>query len=170
MDHPAVPGEAAGAVGHQSPPLGAADRLAEIGLAGAAEATAAAFRGVKRNHVVAHSHRGHPLAELHHHGAALMAQHRRKEPLGIRAREGVGIGVAHPCGHHLQQHLPGPGRGHVDLGDLERFTGSPGHGCSGANHGRMLIGSPFILAPISAAASAACGWFGSSLLRSLHGP
>ncbi|QNI79079.1 hypothetical protein SynRS9909_01089 [Synechococcus sp. RS9909] len=100
--------------------------------------------------MIADGHGVHALADLHHHGAAFMAQHRREKPLGISSRQGVGIGVADPCGHHFQQHLSRLRRGHLDLGDLQWFSGSPGHGSSGANQGQMLIGSPFILALIGA--------------------
>lgn len=96
--------------------------------------------------MVADGHGVHPLADLHHHGATFMAQHRGEESLWICTRQGVGIGVAHARGHHLQQHLPGLGRGHVDFGDLEGLSRSPGHGSTGANHGQTLSSTPFMLA------------------------
>jgi hypothetical protein len=46
--------EAAGAVRHDAAALGAADRLAQIGLGVEAVFALAAFRRVERNHVVAH--------------------------------------------------------------------------------------------------------------------
>eukprot|EP00166_Cyanidium_caldarium_P005565 ctg_6843.g463 len=70
----ALVGKTRGAVRHQALALGGANGLAEVGLARQAEFALAAFRGVQRDHMVTHSHRGHALAHRLNHRTAFMTE------------------------------------------------------------------------------------------------
>ena len=48
---------------------------------------------------------GDALAHLDHNARALMAQHDRKQPFGVFAREREGVGVADAGVRDLDQHL-----------------------------------------------------------------
>ncbi|MNG01652.1 hypothetical protein D3C84_846420 [compost metagenome] len=118
----AVVGEATGAVRHQPPALGRANFLAEVGLAGCAELTVAAFRGVQRDHVIPHRHRLHAFADGLDDAAAFMPEDDWKEAFRIRAGQGKRIGMADAGGDDSHQHLPGLRGGHIDFDDLQRLV------------------------------------------------
>jgi hypothetical protein len=82
VDGLAVLGEAGGAVRHQALALGGADLLAQVGLAGFAELALAAFRGVQRDHVIAHLDAGDALADGLDDAAAFMAEDAGEDPSG----------------------------------------------------------------------------------------
>ena len=73
------------AVWHQTLPLGAADGLAQIGFGIEAIFTCAALWRVKRNDMITGFQAGDTRTTFHHNPCALMAQNRRKQPLGISA-------------------------------------------------------------------------------------
>lgn len=128
--------EARGAVRHQALALGSAYGLAQVGLAREAELALAAFRGVQRDHMVAHGHRGHALAYRFDDRAAFMAEDRREDAFRVGTGQGVGIGVADTTGDHTQQHFTGLGHGHVDFDDFQGFLGFEGYGSTGLDHQR----------------------------------
>ena len=127
-------GEASSAVRHQAFALGRADSLAEVGLARLTEFALAAFRGVERNHMIAHSHRGHALANGFDHRATFVAEDRREDAFRIGTRQGVGVGVANAGGDHAQQHFTGLGHGDIDFNDLQGFLGLEGNGSARLDH------------------------------------
>ena len=99
--------EPAGAVGHHALALGRADRGAEIGLARQAGRALPAFRRVERDDVVALFDAGHPRPDIDDDAGALMAEDRRKQPLGIGPGQRVGVGMADAGRLDLDQHLAG---------------------------------------------------------------
>ncbi len=127
-------GEARGAVRHQALALGSTDRLAQVGLARQAELALAAFRGVQRDHVVAHGQRGHALAYGFDDRTAFMAKNGWEDALRVGTRQGVGVGVADTAGDHAQQHFTGLGHGHVDFDDFQGFLGFEGYSSTGLDH------------------------------------
>src|SRR3546814_8633797 len=82
----------------------------------------AAFGGVQRDHVVARRDAGDALADLDHHARALVAEHHRKQALGVRARQRERIGVAQRGVGDLHQHLDPARRLDVDLDDMQRMV------------------------------------------------
>src|SRR5207249_10462719 len=100
-----VQAEAAGGIAHQALALGAANQLAQIGLAREAELALAAFGRVERNDMVALPERGDAGADIDHDAGALMAQDGREDAFRVGARERVVVGVADAGGLDLDQHL-----------------------------------------------------------------
>src|SRR5712672_4203353 len=93
-DRLALIAKARGAVRHQPLALGGADRGAEIGFLAQAAFALAAFRRVKRDHMIARLHRNHACADLANNAGALMTEDRRKDSFAVEAVKGVGVGVA----------------------------------------------------------------------------
>ena len=62
---------------------------------------------------------GHAGADLAHDARALVAQDRREEPLGIRARPRELVGVTDPGGHDLDQDLARFRPLEIDFDDFE---------------------------------------------------
>jgi len=137
QDGLAIDRETRRAVGHQALALGAADGLAQVGLARQAELAVAALGRVEGDHVVARLQPGHAGAHLQHHAGALMAQDGGEQAFGVGAAEGVVVGVADAGGLHFHQHLAVPRAGQVDGFDGERGAGLPGDGSLGL-HGDVL--------------------------------
>jgi len=70
-----------------------------------------------------------------------MAQHHGEQALGVVTAQGEGIRVAHARVGDADQHLALLGRRHVDLDDLQGFSGLEGHGGFGFDgHGVGVIG------------------------------
>ncbi|MCY1271717.1 hypothetical protein D9M69_209480 [compost metagenome] len=130
VDRLAVVAEAGSAIGHQALALGGAHRLAEVGLAGLAEFALATFCGVQRDHVVAHLQGGYALAHCLDDAAALVAEDAGEHALGIRAGQGVGIGVADAGRNDPDQNLASPGRLHIDFNNFERLIRSESDRCA----------------------------------------
>ena len=126
QDRPPIQREAAAAIGHQPTLLAAANRLAQIGAAGAAELADAAFGHVQRNHVVAHAHAGHADTHFLDNPAAFLAQDRRKTT-GRGMRQRMRIAVADAGGHQAHQHLARTRRLQVHFFDAQRLVRAPGH-------------------------------------------
>jgi hypothetical protein len=87
------------------------------------EAAAAALRDVERDHVIAGDEARDPGPHLLHDAAALVAEHRRKQPRRIAAAHRVRIGVTHPRGHEAHETLARTRALEVDGVDLERAAG-----------------------------------------------
>ena len=62
---------------------------------------------VQRDHVVARLQRGHIGSGLDYHAGALMPHDRREQALGIRARQRIGVGMAHARSLDFDQHFAG---------------------------------------------------------------
>jgi hypothetical protein len=127
----AVQRKAAGGIGHQAAPLGAADGLAQVGLLRQAEFALAAFRRVQRDDMVVAAQGGHARADVAHHARALVSQDRREDAFRIGARQGVVIGVANAGGLHLDQYLAGLRPLQFDLFDRQRLACLPCNRCLG---------------------------------------
>jgi hypothetical protein len=131
VDFLAIQRKARGAVGHHALTLRRADRGAKIGLARQAGGARPAFRRVERNDVIAFLDRGYAGANIDDDAGTFVAEDRRKEPLGVRARKGEFIGVADSRGLDLDEHLTGARPVEFHVGHFQRFAGREGHG--GAN-------------------------------------
>jgi hypothetical protein len=59
-----------------------------------------------------------------------MTQYRRKQALGVFARECERIGMAHTGRHVSQKHLAGLGTVEFDLLDFEWLACLPGYSCA----------------------------------------
>jgi len=116
--------EARGAVGHDALALGGAHLLAQVGLAGQAELTFAAFGRVERNDVVARLQRRHAFAHFHDHARAFVAQHGGEQAFGVVAAERERVGVADAGVRDLHQHFAALRGRDVDLNDFQRLAGS----------------------------------------------
>ena len=127
----ALVGEARGAVRHQALALGGADGGAQVGLARQAGRALAAFRRVERDDVVALLHRGDAGSDIDNDARALMAEDRREQALGVRAREGELVGVADAGGLDLDQDFARLRAFEVDLHDFQRLSGFEGDGGAG---------------------------------------
>src|SRR5262249_12284267 len=101
----AVERKAAAAVGHDSLPLGRADRRAQIGLARQARLALSAFRRVERDHMVALLDARHPRADIDHDASALMPQNGWKEPFRVGPRTREFVRMTDACCLDLDQHL-----------------------------------------------------------------
>src|SRR3989441_654797 len=86
--------EAAAAIGHHALPLGGTDRLAQIGLAAQAVFALPALRGVEGNDVIAVFHAADAGPHIDHHACALVAENRREQAFGVRARAREFVGMA----------------------------------------------------------------------------
>jgi hypothetical protein len=81
-------------------------------------------------------HGGYARADIDDDAGALMAEDRRKQPLGVGARQGEFVGVADAGRLDLDQHLAGARAVELDGGHFERLAGAEGDG--GANiHGLL---------------------------------
>ena len=85
--------------------------------------------------MVAGRERRHAGADLDHDARALVSEDRREEPLGIGARERVGVGVTDAGRLDLDQHLAGARPVELDGLDGERLSGA------WATAARIFIGS-----------------------------
>jgi hypothetical protein len=81
--------------------------------------------------MVAHFQRGHAGADLAHDAGAFMPQHRRKNPLRIGARQGIGVGMADAGRHDLDQHFARLRAFELERLDAERLTGFERNGGAG---------------------------------------
>ena len=73
--------------------------------------------------MVAGTKRRHARAGLDHHARALMPEDRGEKPLGVLARERVGVGMTYAGRFDLDQHFALPGAVEIDGFDLERSAG-----------------------------------------------
>ena len=134
----ALEAEAAGSVGHQAATLRDADLLAEVCFPAEAIIAFAAFRRVKRDHVIAGLERCDACPYLAHDAGTFMAKDRRKHAFGIIARQGELVGVADAGCLQFDQHLAGPGAFELHRFDREGFASLEGYG--GADiHGRVPV-------------------------------
>jgi hypothetical protein len=106
IDGLALMGEAAGAIGHQPPALGAANGLTEIGLGVQTVLALTTLRGIQRDDMIPRLERGHALADLHHHAGPFVAEHAWEQAFRVVAGERERIGVADTGRLELDQHLP----------------------------------------------------------------
>src|SRR5690242_6886573 len=133
-------GEARRAVGHQSLPLRGSNRLAEVGFSRSAEFALAAFRGIKRDNMVAHFHTCDTLAQRLNDAASLMPKYGGKLSLGIFSRQRKRIGMADACSDNAHQYLALLRGLQVDFFDVQRLARAPGHGR--ASFKRFHIATP----------------------------
>jgi len=101
---------------------------AQVGFARLTKQALAAFGGVERNDVVAGLHARHAFAHLHHDARAFMAQHHRKQTLGVVTRERERVGVTNAGVRDLDQHLALARRRDIDLHNLQRLASGKGDG------------------------------------------
>ena len=86
--------------------------------------------------MVAGPHRSHGRADRLDHARALVAEDDRQR-IGERALDHLEVGVAEAAGAHLDQHVAGLERRHVErvegqrLADLVENRGAEFHGCFG---------------------------------------
>src|SRR5712672_2804038 len=113
--------KARGAVRHQPLALGGADRGAEIGFLAQAAFALAAFRRVKRDHMIARLHRNHTCSDLANNAGALMAEDRRKDSFAVEAVKGVGVGVADAGRLDFNQDFAGLWPIEIKLDDFKRL-------------------------------------------------
>ena len=85
--------------------MGGADRGAKVGFARQAGRALAAFRGVKRDDMVARFQRFDARPAFHHDARAFMAKDRGEDPFGVGTRQGEFVGVADAGGLDLDQDL-----------------------------------------------------------------
>ena len=119
----AIQRKAAGSVGHEPTALGLAHPTTQVRLARQAELALAALGGVERNDVVADGQGANSRADLFDDSGALVAQHGRKETLGIAPAEGIRIGVTDTGRRQTDEALPFLRSFEVDLLELERLSG-----------------------------------------------
>lgn len=105
--------EPGGLVRHQALALGHPNFLAKVGLGIFAEFAFLALWYVQRNDSVTWFEFGDPLPHTLHCPSALMAQDYGEQSLGVRATQGIGVGVTHPCGQDLNADFMCVGRGHL---------------------------------------------------------
>src|SRR6266851_2895703 len=123
VNHLAAEREAARTVGQHAAPLRLTNRGAEIGPARDARRTLPAFRNVERYHVIAALERRYAHSRLDHHARTLMAENGGKQPLGVPARERVGVGMAYAGRLYFNQHLTLLRAVEVDFGNFEGRIG-----------------------------------------------
>ena len=141
-----IVGKARRAVRHQALALRRPDGLAKIGLARRAEIALATFRRVQRDHVVPDGDRRNALADFFDDGAALVAEDRRENSLGVFTRQRERIGVADAGSDVAKQHFAGPGPLEIQHFDFQRFARGEGNG-SASFHRSPLV--HFFAAPWS---------------------
>src|SRR5262249_49924507 len=113
--------EARGAVRHDALALRRADGGAQIGLARQAGRTLPAFRRIERNNVIALFRAGDARADIDDDAGALMAEHRREQPLRVGAREREFVGMADAGRFYLDHYLPSFRAVQVHLGYFQRL-------------------------------------------------
>ena len=121
-------GETRTGVGHQALALGAANELAQVGLAAEAELALAAFGGVEGDDVVALLEGGHAGAHVDHDARAFVAEDGGEQAFGVGATERVVVGVADAGGLDLHQHFTELGALQVHGLNRQRGTCFPGNG------------------------------------------
>ena len=89
--------------------------------------------------MIALFHSGHAGTDIDDDAGALVAEDRRKQPLGVGAGQGELVGVADAGRLDLDQNLAGTRAFELDGGHFERFAGAEGYG--GAN----IHGAPRVL-------------------------
>ena len=100
----------------------------QIGLARETGFALPAFRRVERDDVVALSEARHARPNLDDDPRPLVPEDRRKEPLGVGPRQGVGVGMADAARLHLDEHLAGPRSVEPHPLDRQRLAGFVGDG------------------------------------------
>ena len=128
VNHLAVHGEAAGAVGHQALALGGTHGLAQVGLAAEAELALATLGGVQRNHMVPGLQAGDPFAHFLDDARAFVAKDGGEDAFRILAGQSVGIGMTNTGRDDLHQYLTGFGAGHIHFFNDQGFACFPGDG------------------------------------------
>ena len=93
----------------------------------------AAFRGVKRDHVIAHFKRGDTGTNFDNHTCALVAQNGRKRAFRVGTRQGEIVGVAQAGCLDFHQNLALLRAVQVHFHDFHRFARFQGDGGSGAH-------------------------------------
>src|SRR5476649_606145 len=126
--------ETGGAVWHQTFALRGTYCLTEVGFARFTEFALATFRGVERNHMIAHCHAGDTFTDRFYYTAAFVAEDRREDAFWVFAREGVGIGMAHAGCHDTHQNFAFLWRHQIHFFDRERLVRAPGDGRAGFDH------------------------------------
>ena len=129
-DRLALVGKAGGAIGHQPLALGRADRGAQVGLARQAALTLAAFRRVKRDHMVPRRNARHPGPDLAHDPRTLMPQNARKDPLAVETLQRIRIRMADTRRHDLDQDLASARTLKINLNNLQRLLRFKRYCCS----------------------------------------
>jgi hypothetical protein len=136
-DRLAVARQPGGAVRQEPLTLLLADREAEVRARVAAVLALAALRREERDHVVAHRHVAHALADALDHARTLVPQHRRRVARRIGARSRVEIRVAHPAGDEPDEHLARLRLRELELLQLERLPETLEH-CGAHLHAPIL--------------------------------
>src|SRR5215217_773066 len=113
--------EARCAIGHQSLALGRADCGTKIGFAAQAAFALAAFRSVKRNHMIAGLYRGDARAHLTNNPSTLMTEDRRKDSFAVESVKRVGVGVTDASCFYFNKDLAGFGAIQSKLDDFKRL-------------------------------------------------
>ncbi len=131
--------KACGAVGHQSFALRGANRLAQVGFARQTILTLAAFRGIKRNHMIANLNAGNAFANGFHNTTAFVAENGRKYAFRIFTRQRVGIGMADAGGDDAHQHFAFLRWHQINFFNFQRLTSGPGNSGTGFNHFHFII-------------------------------
>ena len=81
----------------------------------------AALRGIERDDVIAGPQAADPCPHLDHHPGALVTEDGRKGPLGVFARQGEGVRMAHAGRFDLDEHLAGTRPLQIDFDDVQRL-------------------------------------------------
>src|SRR5215212_972456 len=113
--------EARCAIGHQSLALGCADCGTKIGFAAQAAFALAAFRGVKRNHMIAGLYRGDACSELTNNSRTLMTEDRGKDSFAVEAVKRIGVGVTDASRFYFDKDLTGFWALEIKLDDFKRL-------------------------------------------------
>ncbi len=124
----AVAGEPGGAVGHQPLALRGANGLAQIGLAGPAEAALAALGRVQGDDVIAGAEPGDTRSDLLDDTAALMPEDGGENAFRVGPGKGEGVCVAHAGRHDTHEDFALLRPGDVHFLDLQGLACAPGHG------------------------------------------
>ena len=101
-------GKTTGSIGHKALTLGAANRLAQVGLGVEAIFARPAFRRVKRDHVIALLERSHIRAHIHNNARTFVAQNRGEQPLWIGTGQSKFICVTNASSLNFNHNLTGP--------------------------------------------------------------
>ena len=113
--------ESASPVGHQPLPLGIADRGAEIGFLAETAFALPALGNIGRNDMIIDRNRSHAWPDFADNARAFVTQHAREFALTVKTVERIGVGMANPRGHDLDQNFPLLWPLEIEFDNLQRF-------------------------------------------------
>ena len=95
--------------------------------------------------MITHRHAGHTFSDRLYDSPAFVAKNGREDAFGIVARQGISVGMAHPCGNNTYTYLTGLWWHHIYSFNAQWLARPPGDGGFGFyDSGRHAMCAPLV--------------------------